>query len=194
MRVGYEVDKLKLYNFMKENDITQKDLSAKLGKSSAYISQIMGGKMNVSEEMLEKLADIMGVDENEIIATPKSPYLNELPGRRKRTVDDVVEETAGTAEEETPRPTFEERMEDMIMTDEERRNKFFSTQAFIDEMKKRECVKCQMAIESTKSNNAVDERLNAKIESLTNFLSKAIVNGRKYIGTVDLVNILVEQE
>ena len=38
-----------------------------------------------------------------------------------------------------------------------------------------------------------DDRLKDKIEALTNFLSKAIVNGRKYIGTIDLVNILLDQ-
>ncbi len=197
MRVGYEIDKVKLYNFMKQNDLNQLELSKMLGKSSNYISNIMRGKANVSEEMLEQIANIMEVDEKEIVATPDSAFLNDIPGRRKRkrTVEDVVEEE--------PRPTFEQRMEDLIMTDEERRRKFFSSQAFIDEMQKQ--IGDDMEIVPKNRHESVkeidgdvvivnpDDRLKDKIEALTNFLSKAIVNGRKYIGTIDLVNILLDQ-
>lgn len=193
MKVGYEVDKVKLYNFMKNNDITSKDLSTMLGKSQSYVSQVMTGRMNLSDDTLEKLADLMGVDENEIIATSNSLYLNENPGRRKRTVEDVK----GEEPDEEPRPTFEQRMEEMIMTDEERRNRFFSTQAFIDEVKKRtgmQEIVNPKDFEYEDSSEDSEDRVKAKIEALTRFLSNAIVHGKKYIGTLDLVSILVGSE
>ena len=192
MKIGYEIDKVKLYNFIQKNDLSYGELSSMLGKSTAYVSQVMNGKTNVSSEVLEKLAALMEVDEDEILAKPNSPYENVNPGKRKRSVD---------IEKEEPRPTFEQRMEDMIMTDEERRRKFFSSQAFIDEMQKRIG---NMKAEKEEEKHPLpeiehdeieainpDDRIKEKIELLTNFLSKSIVNGRKYIGTMDLVAILL---
>ena len=183
MRSNHEIDKVKLYNFMKKNDVTYGELSKMLGKAGSYISQIMTGRMNPSAEVYEKLADLMEIEEGDLYAKPNSPY--------SRVKEDPP------AQEE--RPGFEERMENMIMSDKERREKFFSSQAFKDEMSDRchtytepdalveesECCDDDPVIESA------DEKLRRRVESLTNFLSQAIVNGRRYIGTRDLVNILL---
>lgn len=181
MRIGYEIDKVKLYNFMKQNDMSYGELSSKLGKSASYISQIMTGRLNVSDDMLTKLANVMETEEDDIIAKANSPYANVNPGRRKRSVDNEGAEDI--------RPTFEERMEELIMTDEERRNKFFSSQAFIDEMKKRICSRCHLE----NGGEHKDDGVKTKIKELTDFISNAIVNGKKNIDTLDIVNILLDQ-
>ena len=190
MKIGYEIDKVKLYNFMQRSGINYGELSSMLGKSKAYISQVMCGRINVSDEILEKLADLMETTCEDLIAKPNAPYENANPGRRKRSVIEVEKEAD---EESETRPTFEQRMEEMIMTDEERRRKFFSSQAFIDEMKKytgdnTQCIKKEEDVIVNPS-----DTIESKIEALTNFLSRAIVNGRKYIGTMDLINILLGQ-
>ena len=192
MKLGHEVDKVKLYNFMKTNDIKQNELSKMLGKSACYISQVMTGRQNLSDDVFEQLAHLMECDEEELYAKPDTPY----SATRKAFVKE---------EDESPRPTFEERMEDRLMTDEERRNKFFSSQAFRDMLDK------QNETDDSEDQNLIEEttiieeeepdepivknpadRMTARIEALTNFLSKAIMNGRKHIGTAELVNILLE--
>ena len=192
MKLGHEVDKVKLYNFMKTNDIKQNELSKMLGKSACYISQVMTGRQNLSDDVIEQLAHLMECDEEELYAKPDTPYA----ATRKPFVKE---------EDESPRPTFEERMEDRLMTDEERRNKFFSSQAFRDMLDK------QNETDDSEDQNLIEEttiieeeepdepivknpadRMTARIEALTNFLSKAIMNGRKHIGTAELVNILLE--
>lgn len=179
MKVGYEIDRVKLYNFMKKNDINQKELSTMLGKSQSYISQIMTGRQNMSDDALEKLADLMEINEEDLLARPGTPYSN-------------VEH----------RPTFEERMETLIMTDDERRKRFFGSQAFQDEMKRqRELYQQSEGITENQQEtentvdvvepNEEDNGLRARIEELTKFLSQSIINGKKYIGTMELVNILL---
>ena len=152
MKLGHEVDRVKLYNFMKMNDIKQIELSRMLGKSPAYISQVMTGRSNLSDEVIEQLASLMECEEEELYAKPNQPYSR------------VSEVQVSSKQEEKPQVTLEQTH----VTSERKHD---------DE---------ELVIES------VDDRMRRRIQALTDFISRAIVNGRRHVGTKDLVNILLE--
>ena len=152
MKLGHEVDRVKLYNFMKMNDLKQVELSKMLGKCDAYISQVMRGHSNLSDEVIEKLAALMECEEEELYAKPNQPYSR------------VSEVRVNSKPEEKPQVTLEQTH----VTSEQKHD---------DE---------ELVIES------VDDRMRRRIQALTDFISRAIVNGRRHVGTKDIVNILLE--
>ena len=152
MKLGHEVDRVKLYNFMKMNDIKQIELSRMLGKSPAYISQVMTGRSNLSDEVIEQLASLMECEEEELYAKPNQPYSR------------VAEVQVKSRPEEDPKVTLDQ------------------THAIPEQTHDDE----ELVIES------VDDRMRRRIQALTDFISRAIVNGRRHVGTKDLVSILLE--
>lgn len=55
-------DSTEFQKLMLKNGYSQRSLSMKLNKSSAYINQIITGKRNPSGKMAKNIADVLGVD------------------------------------------------------------------------------------------------------------------------------------
>lgn len=113
---SYEIDRVKIYNFMKRNNLSKTELSKLIGRCPTYISYIMGNRSRISEKTLEDLATIMEVDEEELIAKPGTPFMGDL-------------HTSSMA------PEFEKKMEEALLGNDAERAEFFGSQEFIDSLK-----------------------------------------------------------
>ena len=60
---------LVLEKFMKENALTRKDLEKQLG-SRSRVSEVLGGKRQLSIAMLKNLVNNWGMDANELLREP----------------------------------------------------------------------------------------------------------------------------
>ena len=62
-----------LEKFMKDNELTRKDLEKQLG-SRSRVSEVLAGKRQLSIAMLKNLVNNWGIDANELLreATPES--------------------------------------------------------------------------------------------------------------------------
>ncbi|MBC8109666.1 MAG: helix-turn-helix transcriptional regulator [Verrucomicrobia bacterium] len=78
MSIGKKIRKMRV-----EKELKQATLGKELGKNQQFISKIEIGKMNPSDEQIEKIAQILGVETEELKNTAQEKYVQNNYGEIK---------------------------------------------------------------------------------------------------------------
>lgn len=214
--VSYDIDRVKIYNFMQMNKLTQAELSKMLGRCPAYISSIMGKRARVSEKTLEDLATLMEVKEEDLIAKPDTAFSeaivkNDFDPVLRKKFEEMVSPDSDSNEEislteyarrrgitvQAVYQTFKRHKSELEGTFRRRGKITAINKEGVDRLDKirnaprnahlRDQSSMQAELLAMSARGSSDRRMT----ELADLLCRAFVNGQKTIKTVDLMRIMI---
>ena len=77
--------KEELKEYMKENNITQRELASLLNTNETYLSKILNGKRGAGKKIIQRYNNLPGVKENEDLVERVEKLEKELQKLKKQT-------------------------------------------------------------------------------------------------------------